>query len=286
MKFLILIGILCNFSSASEVVPKIVGGRDAEVNEFPYIVSIRRAEIESLIGFTYHVCGGTIITSDTVLTACHCLFDPFGNFLNHPGSYFVVAGSTLLWTGSGKYFLVTEIFGHPDFNQETLDSDIAVLKVAPDFTFTLPNIQPLQIVDHDVLFDGLNCSVHGWGFLNFSSPILPDNLKTVDLQISNFAECNQTYDGTLTETQFCAYSDGKDSCSGDSGSPFVCNGLLTGIVSFGDECAKPDVPGVYTKVSSFLNYIDNYGTVSSARHISNSLGVICFLLLGKIVTKL
>lgn len=79
---LILNVIGCTFTTLRNVSPKIIGGRDAEENEFPYVVSIRRAELENLLGYPIHVCGGSIVSSNTVLTASHCLFDPFGNHLH------------------------------------------------------------------------------------------------------------------------------------------------------------------------------------------------------------
>ena len=45
---------------------------------------------------------------------------------------------------------------------------------------------------------------------------------------------------------------GTDSCYGDSGGPFVCHGVLTGIVSWGLECTYP---GVYTNIREYVNWI-------------------------------
>lgn len=61
--------------SSAQISPYIINGRDALENEFPYIVSVRRTELELLEGFPYHVCGGSIIDEVTVITAAHCLFD-------------------------------------------------------------------------------------------------------------------------------------------------------------------------------------------------------------------
>lgn len=266
MKLIAVIIIFFKLFSSTLTSPKIIGGRDAEENEFPYIVSLRRAEMEMMLGQSYHVCGGSIINKDTVVTASHCLFDPFGNLLHEAGSYFVVAGSRRVWVNeaSTKYFIAGEIFKHPRYNAETLENDIAIIKFTQNFNFDLPSIQPIAISTSDNLTEGTLCSVHGWGILSVVTLELRDILQTVDLKISNHQQCNKAYNNTITSKQICAYEDDRDSCSGDSGGPFVCNNKLVGIVSFGYSCAVPGYPGVYTKVAAFQDFIENYRVYSNS----------------------
>ena len=93
----------------------------------------------------------------------------------------------------------------------------------------------------------------------------------------------------LYDSQVCAgniIGGGLDACQGDSGGPLVCDGgkldsyLLTGVVSWGYDCGKPNYPGVYSRVTYFLDWIrSNMGANSNrGRYIkvtTENLG--CFL---------
>lgn len=78
-------------------------------------------------------------------------------------------------------------------------------------------------------------------------------------------KCKKRYGERYTSRMLCAgsLSDRRrvDSCQGDSGGPLVCQGeggrwVLTGIISWGHGCGDPSFPGVYTRVSRFLRWID------------------------------
>ena len=60
---------------------------------------------------------------------------------------------------------------------------------------------------------------------------------------------------------FCFGGKKSDSCQGDSGGPLICvennTPILRGIVSFGKGCGRPGLPGIYTRVSTYIDWIDD-----------------------------
>ena len=94
--------------------------------------------------------------------------------------------------------------------------------------------------------------VYGWGRTgewSASSSVL----RSMDVPVSTDADCKSAYPQYDSAAMFCAgYPEGgRDSCAGDSGGPLVINGRLSGIVSYGNGCGRPDNPGVYTRVSAY-----------------------------------
>nr|KAF6407060.1 kallikrein related peptidase 13 [Molossus molossus] len=86
----------------------------------------------------------------------------------------------------------------------------------------------------------------------------PQTLQCANIQLRSDEECRQVYPGKITPNMLCAGTQegGKDSCEGDSGGPLVCNGVLHGIISWGDfPCGQPNRPGVYTRVSKYVPWI-------------------------------
>uniref|UniRef100_A0A3P9NDM9 trypsin n=1 Tax=Poecilia reticulata TaxID=8081 RepID=A0A3P9NDM9_POERE len=86
----------------------------------------------------------------------------------------------------------------------------------------------------------------------------------VEVPVVGNSQCKSSYgDSAITDNMMCAglLEGGKDSCQGDSGGPMVSKQgnlwIQSGIVSFGEGCAKPNFPGVYTRVSQYESWINS-----------------------------
>ena len=107
----------------------------------------------------------------------------------------------------------------------------------------------------------LKLILQGWGTTSSGGSISEDLLK-VEVPFVDKETCEQDYTGyTISDNMLCAGEKGKDSCQGDSGGPLVAynNGspVLVGVVSWGIGCAFEGYPGVYAKVSNYLDWIEN-----------------------------
>ncbi|KAG8222567.1 hypothetical protein J437_LFUL011693, partial [Ladona fulva] len=119
----------------------------------------------------------------------------------------------------------------------------------------------------DGIQNGRLCTVVGWGQLFEVGRIFPDTLQEVELPLISTSECRKRtlflplYH--LTDAMFCAGYDrgGRDACLGDSGGPLMCqepdgHWSLYGITSNGYGCARANRPGVYTKVSHYIPWME------------------------------
>jgi transmembrane serine protease 3 len=235
---------------------RIVGGNEAIKHSIPWIVSLR--------GDYGHHCGGTLIRvrpdkdeSDIVVTAAHCM-----ERIRRP--FNVVAGAHYKSQAEPgeKSVLVVRDISHPEYGRpQAFANDITILKLNHSIKFN-DHIQPACLPDaNEIATDGTNGIVAGWGYTaSDNSGEWPDKLMNVAVPVMGTEQCKQFY-GLVPEAMLCAglVAGGKDSCQGDSGGPYVTKGrkgyTLHGVVSFGNGCALANAPGVYAKVTNYLNWI-------------------------------
>lgn len=220
---------------------KIVGGQQIPLSDAPFQVSLQFRGS--------HRCGGSIISTAFILTAAHCTHFKRAKDLT------VRLGTDQIGFG-GEVIQVKSVRNHPLFNSVTLNNDAAILILTTKITLKTgeKEIIPLPPMN-DYIHDESEAFVSGWGeTLNANN----DFLRAVKVPIINQNKCKGAYP-LLTNNMVCAgkMNGGIDSCQGDSGGPLkrISDGVLIGIVSFGNGCAMPDYPGVYTRVASVRNWI-------------------------------
>ncbi len=160
---------------------------------------------------------------------------------------------------------------HEKYDNELFKNDVALIKLNKtlDFKNKHKHLKPICLPLR-AQTDEETCQVSGWGHLKNAGEAAPI-LQTVHLPILSDRYCLKTWgkDEYLPKYHICAgYSQGgKDSCQGDFGGPLACKQpsktwAQYGLVSFGEECAKKEKPGVYTKIINYVDWIKkNTGTI-------------------------
>ncbi|MBK9323057.1 MAG: serine protease [Bdellovibrionaceae bacterium] len=226
---------------------KIVGGGEASHGEFPFIVSLQT-------NYMGHFCGGSLIKKNWVLTAAHCVSGIIDKV--------VIGLHDQKNMTNVESISVKKIIPHPNYDSDTTDYDFALLELAQDSRYEPIALNTAEI-DIPASNSPIMATVAGWGATNESSYTLPNLLQKVDVPLIAQQSCNNDYRGSITDRMLCAGYDrgGKDSCQGDSGGPLIADAddnqrYLIGVVSWGEGCARARKPGVYSKVSAAISWIN------------------------------
>ncbi|XP_048193219.1 LOW QUALITY PROTEIN: transmembrane protease serine 2-like [Perognathus longimembris pacificus] len=240
----------CGVPSASRQ-GRIVGGWSASLEQWPWQVSLHVQGV--------HVCGGSIITPEWIVTAAHCVEKP----LDSPRYWTVFAGilrQSLMFYGYG--YRVEQVISHPGYDSKSKNNDIALFKLQRPLALG-DRVKPVCLPNPGLMLDPKQqCWISGWG-ATYEKGKTSDVLNAAMVPLIEPSDCNSklVYNNLITPAMICAgYLRGSvDSCQGDSGGPLVTlkNGIwwLIGDTSWGSGCAKAYRPGVYGNVTVFTDWI-------------------------------
>jgi hypothetical protein len=251
----------------SGVRPSIVGGSNADISQFPYLVQLALDLGPANDGSgddLFLTCAGTLIAPTQVLTAGHCVHGQ--NWANNPNG--------VVWAGSTENILdvpenqipdgegaeVVHQWVDPNWSM-TADgaalNDVAVLTLAaPIGTATLPLATPSQT---SLYTAGNTATIAGWGVTDpqDTDPQPATTLQTASIPVAANSSCESVYGSTdyLPSEMVCAGngSGTPTTCQGDSGGPLIVSGTLVGVVSYGpDGCDVSGTYAVFAKASAYF----------------------------------
>ena len=234
--------------------PRIGGGTPAAIQDFPWQVVLvdGTAPLDIRIPF----CGGSIIASNWVITAAHCVTG-----VDKAADIDIISGSAYpKFVNQGDRVKVARIVSNENYVANTWENDIALLKLVRPVKLGSPIRLPANNLQVPV---NAKATVSGWGAVTAYGPMV-DKLLKADVPIVANSTCNEkeSYDGGVKPGMICAgyRAGGLDACQGDSGGPLMIkvNGIptLVGIVSWGLGCAQRLKYGVYTRMTAYVDWVD------------------------------
>ena len=280
-KKIIYILLLFPFILLGQAQSIVVGGVDVDIEDYPWQVALS----SSPNGGGY--CGGSIIANSWVLTAAHCVNG------ENPNNLYIRCGSDNSFALGGSSYSVNQIIIHPSFNNPvSMAYDFALIEINDEFSFN-ENVARIDLINEFEITagaqnPGVRAIITGWGTTS-SGGSLASILQMVDAPIvSNSVACGSSVDEngdsgsypcySLHESMICVgdlIDGGEDACQGDSGGPLAVRSpidnrwLLIGVTSWGYGCANVNYPGIWSRVSSVYDWIDNNASISQYIEVPN-----------------
>ncbi|KAJ9578622.1 hypothetical protein L9F63_005112 [Diploptera punctata] len=241
---------------------RIIGGESANPGEFPWLVSITNRG--------GHFCGGTIINKRWVMTAAHCMCSgpvelPVEHIRVNVGKHNLNKRETPI----AQEIRVRRLILHPDYQCDRYMHDLALLELDDNVDWS-KSVWPACLPQaEDPSFVGKEATAAGWGWIQPDvTGKRADILQKVTLLVVDNDTCRNWYKSEgkktkIADSQICAGYEqgGRDTCWADSGGPLMVGDenriTVVGVVSTGIGCARPKLPGLYTRLTNYSSWIRN-----------------------------
>jgi len=238
--------------SKDDLDKRVVNGQEATPHSWPWLISLRYNE--------RHICGGTLIKPNWVVTAAHCVAHD-----ENVGPYTVIVGvhDRTGMTQHQKSYKLKRIIKHEQYHRNHLRNDIALLQMETSIDPSLHvNVVCLPKAGTRVE-PGKQCYITGWGRTKGGGQAAV-TLQEALLPVADIHSCSGINGKLIAvddKTMLCAGGEGKaGGCQGDSGGSFVCKEdgryVLRGAVSWGHRNCRTDHYTVFARVSNYIGWIN------------------------------
>ncbi|WP_353412135.1 serine protease [Arenicella sp. 4NH20-0111] len=267
------------FDQAQTVSPYIIGGSNASRSEFrEHALVLITDGGTNIIG----VCGGALIASNKVLTAAHCAQFSAGRYFVIPSFYSFNDQIT-----ASDLVRVSRVADHPGYRSSTSENDVAVLTLSSSASGSLVKV---HVGDDE--FVGETGTVIGAGLIRTNPATNPTVIQKVSAPIITNSQCNSIWSSLagitpIRESMMCAgfRSDGRGSCSGDSGSPLYLTikgqRVAVGTVSFGlTRCESNRGNQTYARLSKMTDFLKSESPNTRFVNTTENANVVMAPILG------
>ncbi|XP_050314731.1 brachyurin-like [Anthonomus grandis grandis] len=234
---------------------RIVGGQEANAHQFPYQVGLYVT-----YAMNQAFCGGSLISQNYVLTAAHCAEGAVSMQVILGAHNISDTSESSRQTQTSATFIV-----HPSWDSSTLTNDVALVKLTTPAELN-SYVQIIQLASGSNSYANNQGIATGWGKTIDSQSSVTDILRYETNTIMNNEQCKATdsdYASVIKDTHLCQSGEGiRGICKGDSGGPLVTNGVQVGITSFSYKSCEAGKPSVFTRITSFSDWITNNSDVT------------------------
>lgn len=266
--------------AAADVQPRVVGGSSASISDYPWQAAVvfSPAAKSGQNAHQRQFCGGSVLTSRIVITAAHCVYDtdpdpgcvsllcsPSKLHLDAEDVDVVLGRTTLSDTSQGVEVPVQAVYYDPNYDPNYRGDGVPRFDVAYLVLGSATGQPQIKVAGGDegaLWTPGSPEVVSGWGSTSACTIACggtSDSLNAATVSVIADSTCGSggVYGSDFDpSTMLCAgyLSGGTDTCAGDSGGPLQAplyggGYRLVGITGWGDGCAQPNKPGVYTRVA-------------------------------------